>query len=805
MSQKSKAVISYDGYVGVRQVARMPDFMNGTTWWNWRQDSFISDALVKGQAIPANPGVNTTTGELQRRLDEKDFTDWPSKVTQNGMQANHWLSLAGRGERMGYTFGFGYQTEEGNVINDNYKRYNFKASIDHTLNEHWSGGMNINLSHAQHDMGSPNVMVEGFRMAPLLSPYNTETGDLILQPGKDNVDGQTPIAYHIDFTSSVNPLMEVKNAWIEKNSTYAIGSIFLEYSPISALSFKTTFAPRFTMSRQGQYAGTGSEGNVTGLPQGRIDNANAFSYVWDNQVNYNKTMGDHSFGAMGLFSANSFVDETNFLRQTKMDANARNYYTTGKGGDGTSITAGGEWSKETIASFAVRLNYSYRDKYLVTLSNRADGSSKFVEGKKWQTFPSAAFGWKISEESFLTDVSAVDLIKLRVSYGKTGNNRVPRYSTIPTASSVRFYDFDNTTASGIAPDRIANNALGWEVTTEYNLGLDFGLFGSRVTGSIDVYNKKSEDLLIDKLIPLENGYNSLYDNAAAVVNKGIEFSLTTMNVRTNAVTWSTTFNFAKNNNEVTKVYGGTDRVSEGRNDGYAADDWIIKGESLGSYYNWVADGVWQQGDDDALTYGQSEGQGRVVDYDNSGTITESDKRIIGSSLPKWTGGFNTMVTFKNFDFSLSMITRQGVTAFSQFHQEFTNHEDRGRAKLNMNWYMQDNPVTQSRTSNFYPQPKNAGNYWRQYNVGYYRDASFMKVKNITLGYNVPSAALSRLKISSVRVYATVLNPIVVTDYDGFDPEWATSSFTGTNVGANTFTPGGGVSSTTYLMGVNLKF
>jgi hypothetical protein len=163
------------------------------------------------------------------------------------------------------------------------------------------------------------------------------------------------------------------------------------------------------------------------------------------------------------------------------------------------------------------------------------------------------------------------------------------------------------------------------------------------------------------------------------------------------------------------------------------------------------------------------------------------------------------VTFKNFDLSIAVITRQGVTAFSQFHQEFTNHEDRGRAKLDIDWYMQENPITETRITNVYPQPKNAGNYWRQFNVGYYRDASFAKIKNITLGYNIPVSALSKFKISSLRVYATVLNPLVITEYDGFDPEWATSGFNSTNVGANTFAPGGGLSSTTYLMGVNLKF
>jgi TonB-linked SusC/RagA family outer membrane protein len=793
-TQKQKAVISYDGYVGVRNVARMPQFMDGTKWWNWRQDSFISDAIVKNQAIPVNPGYNTTSPELQRRIDENDYTDWQDLVTQNGKQQNHWVSLAGRGDKMGYIFGFGYQDEGGNVIGEEYKRYNFKASIDHTLNDKWSGGMNMNISFAEHNQGSPNVMVEGFRMAPLLSPYNTETGSLILQPGKDEIDGITPIAYHIDFTSSVNPLIEVKKAWVDKNTTYAIGNVYLQFSPIKALSVKTTFAPRFTFSRQGQFTGTGAEGNLTTPPQGRVDNNSSFSYVWDNQINYSKSFGSHSFNVMGLASVNSFIDESNFLRQTKMDANAPNYYATGRGGDPTTVTAGGSWSKETLMSYALRVNYSFQDKYLLTLSNRADGSSKLAPGKQWEMFPSAGVAWKVSDESFMSSLTVVNQLKARVSFGYTGNNPVSRYNSTRTASTVTYYDYDNVASLGAAPDRIANPDLTWERTEEIDFGLDFGLYKSRITGSIDYYNKKSSNLILTRLLPAESGFPSISQNVGEVVNKGIEVSLTTVNVSTDKLTWNTTFNFARNKNEVTALYGDSDKIGLVVNDGYAADDWAIIGESLGSYFNWVADGVWQNGDTDAALYNQLEGQGRVIDFDGNQVINDLDKRIVGSNLPKWTGGFNTTLTYGNFDFALSMITRQGVTAFSPFHQEFASHEDRGRAKLDIDWYMQDNPITETRITNFYPQPKNAGVYWRQYNVGYYRDASFVKVKNITLGYTIPGSVLDRLKLTNVRVYTSVINPFVFSDYDGFDPEWATSTFAQ-----------GGVSSTTYMFGLNLKF
>ena len=229
-------------------------------------------------------------------------------------------------------------------------------------------------------------------------------------------------------------------------------------------------------------------------------------------------------------------------------------------------------------------------------------------------------------------------------------------------------------------------------------------------------------------------------------------------------------------------------------DGYNADDVIMKGHPLGSYYNWVADGVWQAGETQAATYSQLEGQGRVVDFDENGVINQNDKRVVGSVLPSWTGGFNSTLTYKGFDFSFSVVTRQGMTAYSPFHAEFTNHEDRGRSKLDINWYMQSNPVTASRTSEVYPQPKNAGIYWRTYSVGYYRDASYTKVKNITLGYTFSQPFIEKVGLKNLRLYGNVTNPFVFSEYDGFDPEWATATY------AN-----GGMSFVTYQLGVNAKF
>src|SRR5690606_3508513 len=291
------------------------------------------------------------------------------------------------------------------------------------------------------------------------------------------------------------------------------------------------------------------------------------------------------------------------------------------------------------------------------------------------------------------------------------------YSTQAFASTLTYYEYANNIANGIRPDRIGNKQLTWERTTELDFGIDFGLFTSRLTGSIDYYNKVSKDLIVSRLLPLESGYANVTQNIAEVTNRGIELTLTSVNISTNDLTWTTSFNFTKNNNEVTGLYEDTDRIFIDRGDGYADDDVIQVGQPLQSYWNFVVDGVWQAGETDAATYGQTEGQARVVDVDNNDVINDLDKRFLGSSLPDWTAGFNTTLNYKGFDLSASVIIRGGVMAYSRFHAEFTNSHDRGRQKLDIDWYMPTNPVGPSSASDFYPQVFNAGTYWRNNNVG----------------------------------------------------------------------------------------
>ena len=790
-SVRSKASITYDGYYGLRDVARMPDFMSGDKWWNFRQDSFITGAL---QASPQTPyDVNTGNNgadpsEINRRLAQKDFTNWPDLLLRTGRLMNHYITISGMGDnKLGYTIGAGYQEEKGNVVHEEYKRYNFKTSVSQSINDHWNAGASMNLAIIDKSLGSDNALVDAFRMSPLLKPYATnDPSQLIIQPGKE--------APYIDMTSSVNPIIEMENASNDTRTFNGIGSVFLEYLPVQWLSVKTNFQPRFKYEKNGKYYGTNTEGRVGTLPDAEARSTESFSYVWDNQIALNKTIGEHSFNAMALYSLNLFRDETLSASSLKLPYNS-GFYNLGTA-DVTNQRSGSSYSKSTIMSYALRLNYTWKDKYLLTVSNRWDGASVLAPGHKWASFPSAAVGWKMSEESFLQDISAVNSLKLRVSYGLTGNNQtVTPYSTLPKASAITLYDFDGTAATGYAPGPLVSSNLTWEKVQEVDAGVDFSLLEARITGSIDYYNKLTKSVIYDRYVALENGgyFASprtgpyVQDNIGKVRNSGIEIALNTVNVSTGDFTWSTSFNFSRNKNQIVELNGKHDDVGNA----------LFIGHPINVNYNYVFDGIWQADQlEQAKQYGQAPGQARVKDFGGDGAITPADRRILGSPMPKWTGGFSTTFTYKGFDLSASLFTRQGVQVYSYFHEEFLNFEDRGRAKLDVDWYMAPNAVTPTRVSNEYPQPKNGGRFWNTEHVGFYKDASFVKVKNITLGYTFHSDIVERLKLTSLRVYTNVLNPFTFTKYDGFDPEWAGATFTGSQ---------NGVSSITYQFGVNLKF
>lgn len=788
---KSKMSVSFETFVGGKEVARLPKMMSGQKWWAYHQSAYLPTAKVDPvtgtvtAATLATAVLGTQNSLLAQRVANNDTFDWYDAVLKSGIQQNNYLAISGRTDGgLSYNLGLGIQSETGNIENESLDKYTFKLGLNHKINDKFSTGVNLTIARTEQELGSALAMQEAFRLSPFYTPYDLN-GNLFPLPGKlTDATG----AFLINKTSTYNPLLEIANSVNTINAWNTIGSLFFEYKPINWLSFKTTYSAGFDNSKQGRAWGALTNTGVSNnnLPSADITQKERFNYTWDNQFNIDYALeSGHNFSFLGLQSLYSQRNEGMYAYSSNMPFDT-GFHNLGSGKQST-YNLDSYYDKNSLASFAARFNYGYKDRYLITLSNRWDGSSKFAEGNKWGSFPSAAFAWRVTQESFMKNQEIVSDLKTRISYGYTGNNIIPSYSTINQLDTQTYYDFSAVAANGWVQSNPSNANLGWEKTREFNIGVDFGLLKNRITGTVDVYDRLSTDLLLKQKLVVENGFSTYINNIGSVSNKGIEVMLTTKNIDTDFVKWETTFVFTKNTNKIISIY---DKISDdvGNN--------LFIGESIDALYNYKFTGVWQANETaEAASFGQKEGQAKVEDYNKDGKITTADRQILGNNNPDWTGSLTTKLKVGNFDLAATAITSQGVLAFSPFHRNFTDVNDRGRQKLDIDWYVPANDAgLPTQYTNSYPQAQNPGTYWINDGVGYYRDASFVKVKNIALGYTFTPQVIEKLKLKYLRLYVNVLNPFVFTKYDGYDPEWASASF---GVGR--------VASITYQMGMSLKF
>ncbi|MFH6942917.1 SusC/RagA family TonB-linked outer membrane protein [Flavobacterium sp. FlaQc-50] len=788
---KAGMTVSIDSYIGGKQVARLPKMMSGQKWWLYHQSAYLTTAKkdpITGTVTPATLNatvIGTQNSLLAERVANNDTFDWYDAVLKDGIQQNNYVSISGRGDSgLAYNLGIGLQNETGNVENESLDKYSFKVGLTHKLNDKFTVGTNLTLTKTNQELGSALAMQEAFRLSPFYTPYDLH-GNLFPLPGKLTDDSG---AFLINKTSTYNPLLEIANSTNEIARWNGVGNVFVEYKPISWLTFKSTYAVGYDHARQGQAWGALTNTGVANrnLPSASVNEKGNFNSTWDNQFTINYDLNkDHSFTLLGLQSM--YYDKTETTSASSTDQPFDLGFDNLGSGKQSTFLVGSSYLKSTLLSYALRLNYSYKGRYLLTLSDRWDGSSRFADNNKWGSFPSAAFAWRVVDESFMKTQQVVSDLKLRTSYGYTGNNKVAAYSTINKLDQQTYYDYNNTTANGWLQGKPANKELGWEKMREFNVGLDFGFLNNRITGSVDVYDRLSTDLLLDQKLVVENGYTNYTNNIGSVSNKGIEVLLTTKNINTDFVKWETTFVFSKNNNKIVSVY-------DKENDDVGNNLFI--GESIDAIYNYKFTGIWQANQAaEAASYGQSEGQARVEDVNGDGKITTDDRQILGHANPDWTGSISTKLNVGNFDLSASAIISEGSYVFSPYHANFTNVFDRGRQKADIDWYIPANDAgLPANASNQYPMAFNEGTYWNSNGVGYYRDNSFVKIKNIALGYTFKPSVIEKFKMKYLRFYVNVLNPFVFTKYDGYDPEWAAAGF---GVGR--------VASITYQMGMSVKF
>ncbi|MDP5201361.1 TonB-dependent receptor [Flavobacterium sp. DG2-3] len=777
-SAKAGISVTFDTSYGNKTATRLPNMMTGEQWWKFHQVAYMSATPATQTPAQLAALAGNQSPLLVSRANSGYNFDWYDAVLKSGMTENNYLNITGRSDSgLSYNLGFGIQSDRGLIENDSTDKYSFKLGLNHKINDKFSTGVNVTIARLDNQLGSDLAMQDAFRLSPLMSPWaidaagNEQVGTLFFLPGKLTYPNG---AWAINKTSTVNPLMEIANSSQTEKTWQTVGNAYFQYQPLKWLSFKTTFAAGIMDSQNSKAYTAQTNAGVTlnGKNSATLENSNNFNYTWDNQIDLKHTFNDvHDFSLLLLQSLYSNTDEFSSLYSNNQPFDVG----TDNMGSGvqTSYVVKSSFAKNTLNSYAVRLNYAFKDKYLITASTRWDGSSVLSEGNKWQSFPSVALGWKLSKESFLENSSFVSDLKLRASLGYTGNDNVAPYTSQALLNQQTFYAAGPNVVSGWQSENLANPDLTWEKTREYNLGIDFGFLKNRISGSVDVYDRLSDDLIYKQQLPSESGWKNTFANVGSVSNKGVEVLLTTKNIKSRLVTWETTFTFTKNVNKLESIYN-QDKVSDIGNK-------LILGAPLNPNYNYVYDGVWQESEAAAAaSYGMAPGQARPKDLNGDGKFNQDDRTVIGNPNPEWQGSFYSKLNVGQFDFNFSVITSQGQTVLSTFHQNFADVSDRGRQKLAMDYFIPTNGTgIEANANNTNPRPgpvaTGAGAYWTSL-FGYYRDASYVKIKNISLGYTLDSELLKKLKISNFRIYVNVLDPFVFTNFDGYDPEWAASPF-----------------------------
>lgn len=776
---KGPPKFTYDGYVGMVNAYNLPPMMDGPRFVEYAREFFNTQAVINNQTTPVPDNKVFSATELNN-IANGTYADWPGMLKQNGLQTNHNLAITGGNESMVYYMSAGYQLYQGALKETDVKRYNLKVGLDITAKRLFKFGGSIIANYSDFTPGTPEGFRSAYRLRPTGSGYNE--------------DGTKRFFVYEGESQITNPLFDLENEIRKRQYVKVVPNAYLEFAPLKNLTFKSSFTPDLLFQRSGAYYDMYSKTvALTGGSRGENSTEHYFNYTWDNTSTYNNQWGEHKVDVTLGSSLNYYQFDYNTISVRGLPFKSLWYNissavpVTLPNGNVVqpTTTVGSGYSKQNLVGFFARANYSYKGKYLLTVTSRYDGNSIFDEAKQWGFFPSAGLAWIVSEEAFMQNIKAINQLKLRFAFGKSGNaalfpNVFYPYVTQAVVGQT-LYDFNGANANGFAPGRLANKDLTWEKTTEYNAGLELGLLNNRVGFVMDVYRKTAVGSILSQQIPAANGFRSVTTNLGSVRNSGIELNLTTQNIKSSKLTWTTSINFAHNKNEIIDLYGD-------KKDDIGNQKFI--GEKVRVVYNYKIIGVWQTSEAaQAATYGQRPGQYKIEDINNDKRINSDDRQINGSNIPDWFGGITNNVSFANFDFGITVYTRQGTFQQSTFLAQYLNG-DQNRARFNA---FDRSYWTTTHESNRWANNAIEQDGARR-SAAEYMNSSYTKISNMTLGYTLPKAMLGR-SFSRLRVYVDAYNPFIFTKFIGWDPETAdANSFGDVDFRMRTF-----------ILGVNLGF
>lgn len=780
-----KPQITVSAYGGVQNATNVPDLMNSEELIQYTMDSRNNNYLQTYD--PTNPASenfnpdydpNTNAGrpeddanvlipERYVNFDGTD-TDWLDLVLSPAELSSYNLSVGGGYENLSYYISGGYYTQNGIIDGSGFDRYTIKANIAGDLSEKFAVGLNLNAALAQHDRlpasapyfaRPPGIVYSALVHSPVVQPFN-EDGTPNQLDNQSYLGGGT--------TTASNPLAIMQAIQEDIDNNRLFGNAYVEYNVLDNLSFKTQLGTDIDNYQRSFFRGNSLlyRNATEGESYGQSSSALSFNWVWENTLSYQKTVAEnHRLDAVVGYTAQKQQDERNsIIAQNFPDDQVR----TVNGG----VITGGEAIEEewSLVSALARLNYSYREKYLLTGTIRADRSSRFGADNQTGVFPSVSVGWRLTNEPFLNSDLFTEL-KLRASYGETGNFLIPNYGAIGLLGQSN-YIFGDQIDNGVSPITIGNDELSWETTRAFDVGLDYALLNDRIYGSVDYYLSRTEDLLLNVTVPSSSGFQTALTNIGQVENRGFEFSITSRNTVT-GFQWATDLNFSTNRNEVLRLGPEGDPILSVGAAGLRHITQI--GSETGSYFGYIVDGVYQNqaeidsAPEDMLAPDPRPGDFRFRDVNGDGIINENDRTVTGSYQPDYTFGITNRFNWKGFDLSVFIQGVEGREVLNLTARHLRNGEANfnSYAVLNDRWISPDNRgdgenPRADRQSDLHGNNNRPSSYQVE-------DASYIRIKNLTFGYQLPVEWVGKFA-KRARIYGTATNLAIFTDYIGFNPE-----------------------------------
>jgi len=722
-----KAKVSYKGTLGLAEPMQEIDVMGPNEFIRFKQDVARIKQGYTGALL--DPIAGSIMSVTERENYSKGITnDWQDYVFRRSMTMDHQISVSGGTENTKYMVALAALDQDGVVYNSNLKRYNITTNVDQTFNKWLTIGVGMQYTRKSDGGITPNLE-HAIKQSPY-GRYKDDNGNYVSEP--------------MEYSLIVNPMRNVNAIQDRYNNNFFLSGYVNILLPVKGLSVRSNFGYNYRNGFTGTYYGRDTyNGRDQGTDAGgsaTINNSHYNDYTWENLLKYERQIGDHHFDATGLFS----------LQKTKS-------WSTAQSGDGfvtdeteyfmiataaRNISNSASLSETAMISYMGRLNYSYKGRYLLTLTGRSDGASVFGINNKYAFFPVAAAAWQIGEEGFLKDkVRWLDMLKLRLSYGANGNQAITPYRTLDRLhSSVKYIWGDDGTAvttAYLAGDGIGNPNLKWETTNSTNLGLDFQLFRNRISGTIDAYLSKTKDLLMTRTVPIMNGYSKIWDNIGATQNKGIEVTINSTNIKNKNFQWNSTAVFSLNRDKIVELRGdGVDDI---------ANNWFI-GKPLRVYYDYKMLGVWQNGETPNVQ-GAVAGDAKLDDKDGNGIMDANDKQVIGSKNPRYTGSLANRLTYKNFYASVLVTGVFGV--WRDDYMANTNAWTFGITNYvhGANYWTPENPDATIVSPG----------YLNPLGHGYYKEVNYVQIRNITFGYRLSEKVAHTIGVSTVDINVSINN------------------------------------------------